>query len=548
MTAKIKSKLIIVFCFLLSICTIFTSCKSYDNGAITIYSSTGKYVLIESFSPNNACSYFGGSIVIVGVKSKLDTLKITAELSGQSITLTKDAMQGGGQDATDSEIYNYSGSFTLPHPKKDTALGQVKFTCVSNGTTEIYYSGIITVLKSGDGQNSSDIGERYVAEVVGVPAETFNGDTVDDTSLPTNNYLPVGTVDYCSSTPIVNEGIEKSYRLLRYGKRVYDDQNIKVYEGKLPSTNSLHLDRCETDGKYTVISFFTDWKAPFTLELKEQEFIAPEKGDYRIKEATFSYIEIRFMYCDEIVANLEFDNYNPLFSKGEIKYEDNCAVMTLTLKEAGKFYGWRAEYDQDDCLVFRFLEPTRIYPAENQYGIGLYDKVIVVDAGHGGNDSGGAEGGLKESNSNLSLAFILEEELEAAGATVIMTRRDDTSLNTYERYAKVLETEPDFLISIHRNGGGSNGFGSYYFNPYSASPANYIYKETWKAQLYRRSNGTMWHYFFLNRLGICPSVLTENGFLDDDSDRANMQNADHQRACAKALVKGIAEYFKSQHS
>lgn len=543
-------RIITAISILLSFSLLFSGCKMEESNKISIFSSTGEFVLIESFSPDKNSSYDSGTIMVVSVKAKDENISVTAEFSKETIQLKKQITYKGSDDTDIEPTYSFSGSFSLPVTKKDTVIGQVKFTCEKDGITEIYYSGLITVLKGGQSDDDSklNVGKNYIAEVISVPAETFNSDTVDDTSLPTNSYLPVGTVDYCSSTAIVNEEIEKSYRLLGCGKRIYDDENIKVYEGKLPSVNCLTLDKCESEGKYTVISLFTDWKAPFTVQLNEQDFIAPEKGDFRIKEATFSYVEIRFMYCNEIVGEINFDKDNPLFSSGEVTYEDNCAILKLTLKKKGGFYGWRAEYDEYDCLKLRFLEPTRLYSWDNEYGYGLFDKTIVVDAGHGGKDPGAVAHSQKESNLNLSLASLLKEELEAAGATVVLTRKDDTALNTYQRYAKVLSTEPDFVVSIHRNAGGSNGFGSYYYNPFSAQASRFIYEETQKTELYRKVSGPTWHYFYLNRIGICPSVLTENGYMTDDSDLINMNNADHQRACAKAIVKGIIEYFKSQHS
>ncbi|MBR2043395.1 MAG: N-acetylmuramoyl-L-alanine amidase [Clostridia bacterium] len=546
MPSKLFKKLTAALSVLLCFTMLFSGCKtnSPDNVSIAINTSTGQYLLIESFSPAESARQPSGAIMAVSVKARYSDLTVTAQFNGETVTLLREAVDTSNEHIAGVPVsYIYSTAFILPETKKDTVVGQIKFICERENETEVYYSGMITVIKKND--NNSE--QKYVAEILNVPAETFNGDTVDDTSLPYYSFLPVGTVDYCNASSIVNETTEKSYRLLRFGRRVYDNENLKVYEAVLPSENTLSIDRCESEGKYTVLSFFTDWKAPFTVQLKEQEFINPKKGDFRIASATYSYLEIRFMYCSEITGIVEFDPSNPLFTKGEVRYEENCAVLTLTLKNKGQFYGWRAEYDENDCLIMRFLEPTRLYPAENEYGIGLYDKVIVVDAGHGGNDVGGYEGGLSEADSNLSLAFILEKELEAVGATVILTRNDDTALDTYQRYAKVLETEPDFLISIHRNGGGSNGFGSYYFNPYSFEPSRFIYEATRNtADLYRRVNGPIWHYFYLNRLGICPSVLTENGFLDDTDDRLNMNNADHQRACAKALVKGIVKYFESQ--
>ncbi len=530
---------ILVICFGLSGCSA-TPAKTVSG--IPIYSSTGTFTLISSFSPENAASYLGGSTVIVSVTSDNPDLTAYAEFNGQKTQLLKEIITDEEQEAQ-SEHYLYYSSFTMPSVNKDTTVGQIKFSCKHNETEEIYYSGLITVIKASENGD-----EVYIAEVVGVPAETFNGDTIDDMSAPYNSFLPVGTVDYCSSAAIVNEGLEKSYRLLRFGKRVYDGEGIKVYKGALPSTNTLIVDRCETEGKYTLLSLITDWKAPFTVELKEQEYVNAEKGNFNIKSQAYTYLEIRFMYCNEIIGTVEFEKNNPLFTSGEISYEDNCAVLKLTLKNEGKFYGWRAEYDEYDTLNIRFLEPTRLYTESNsEYGYGLYDKVIIVDAGHGGKDSGGAVNGYTEADSNLVFANLLKRELTAAGAEVIMTRTDNTGLTAAQRRGIIHNYEPDLVISVHRNGGGSNGFGAYYFNPFSADASKYVYAETMKTDLYRKSSGSSWHYFFLNRVGICPSILTENGYLDDEEDRLNMYDADHQTACAKAIVKGVIKYFLSQH-
>lgn len=534
---RFKRQLTALLSLIICICLIFCGCANgQQSSSIQIYSSTGEYALIESFSPTASASFIGGSVIVVSAKSNFNDISVTAEFDNEKIQLCL-------SNNEEEPLNNYLGSFTLKSVSKDTAIGQIKITCTKDKTTEIYYSGIITVLKG-----NADESVKYIAEVIDVPAETFNGDTVDDTSRPYNSYLPVGTVDYCSTASIINEENEKSYRLLRFGKRVYDNQNLKIYEGNLPSENHMTVDRVDSEGKYTVISFYTDFKAPFTVELKEQEYKDTHKGAFVTENSTFSYVEICFMYCTEILGDITFNKDNPLFKDSQISFEENCAILKLNLKKEGGFYGWRAEYDEHDCLVLRFLEPTRLYSESNKYGYGLYDKVIIVDAGHGGKDSGSAIEGLYESNSNLSFAFILKDELEAAGATVYLTRKDNTFMDTYDRYRKVLEYEPDFLISVHRNGGGGNGFGAYYYNAFSSPASKFIYETTAKTQLYQKCSGSSWHYFFLNRLGICPSVLTENGFLDDEEDRRNMMDTDHQKACAQAIVKGVIEYFKYQIS
>lgn len=535
-----------ILAVLLLLCATLSACKE----AIKPLMSTGQYELIESFAPFEDCTFESGSIAVVSVSSPYDDISASAIFNGQTISLTKQYINGDEQTQENSLIH-YIGSFTMPNTEKEEVIGQIKFVCKKGNTEEIYYSGMVTVLPSqqdtASGNSKENVGQSYIAEVLHLPSETFNSDTLDDASRPVNSYLPKGTVDYCSSTPIVNTAIGKSYRLLRYGKRVYDGDNIRIYKGTLPKNNTMSVEKTETEGKYTVLSLFSDWKAPFTLELKEQSYYNTSSNDWRVSEAQFTYVEIRFMYCNEFLGEVTFDRSNPLFTHSEKTVEDNCTVLRLYLKNKGCFYGFKAEYDEFDSLVFKFLQPTRLYSGQNEYGYSLLDKVIVVDAGHGGNEPGAlGKDGTRESVMNLAFSNLLKKELESLGATVIMTRTDDTYKTSAERISTVLNAEPDFLISVHRNAGKSNGYSSYYFNAFSASASKYIHDSVFSTGAYKNSVGSKWHFFFLNRTGICPAVLTENGFMSDSYDLNNMKDANHQMICVKATVKGIINYFASQ--
>jgi len=526
--------IIITLFFILSL---FTGCKS------KLLVSTGEKLLIDSFSPSADYTCEGNSIMVVSVESKLDSLTVTAYFNSTAVQLNKE------YNNEQSDIYYYSGYFTLPTVSKKTDVGQIKFICSDGNTEEIYYSGMITVLPSAiSSVSGSDVGNGLIAEITKLPAETFDGQTVDDSSKPYNSYLPVGTVDYCSSAAIVNSRIDKSYRLLRFGKRVYES-NIKTYEGSLPDSNTLSV--CETisDEKYTYLSFYYDWKAPFTFELKDQKYRNEKTNNWNVDSVDFSYVEIKFMYCDTLYGDITFEKDNPLFSHSDKFIQDDTMVLRLYLKKTGVFYGFKAEYSDDDCLVFKFLQPTVLYKAQNEYGYSLANKTIIIDAGHGGKDPGAtANSGEYESFMNLSFAKNLKTELEKIGATVIMTRKDNSYVSANERVNIVLSNEPDFLISIHRNAGSSNGYSSYYFNTFSFDAAKILNRAMQKANPYRKYEEASWHYFFLNRIGICPSVLTENGFMTDKTDVENMKSADHQAVCTKATVKGIVDYFISQES
>lgn len=398
-----------------------------------------------------------------------------------------------------------------------------------------YNSGTVTDL------SQVNVGTSLIAEITSFQAETFDGDSINDTSKPSNSYLPEGTVDYCSDAIITHTESGKNYRLLRYGKRVYND-TVKVYEGTLTQSNTLIPYMVESDGKYTSLYFETLFKAPFTLELKEQEYFNENTSDFRINAPTFSYVEITFCYCSSLIDDFDFEN-NKLFSGYELMQNEDNAVLKLFLKEQGAFYGWFAEYDEDDMLVFRFLEPTNVYTADNEYGYSLHDATIVIDAGHGGDDPGAVSGRQKEASINLGLATKLKTELEAIGVNVIMTRTKDVSLNAYERTLTAYKSKADMVISVHRDSGSGNGFNAYYFNPFTSDAAKAITKATESFGVYKTVHKEDWHYFFLSRISCCPSVLTENGFISNKNDLENMLDNDYQTDCAKAITAGIIDFY-----
>lgn len=78
---------------------------------------------------------------------------------------------------------------------------------------------------------------------------------------------------------------------------------------------------------------------------------------------------------------------------------------------------------------------------------------IVVNAGHGGSDPGSTEcPGIHESVANLDIANRLKALLVADGATVYMTRSDDSYLTNRDRYTYANTTGAEVLVSIHLNG------------------------------------------------------------------------------------------------
>ena len=83
---------------------------------------------------------------------------------------------------------------------------------------------------------------------------------------------------------------------------------------------------------------------------------------------------------------------------------------------------------------------------------------VIVDAGHGGVDSGAINGNIYEKNFTLQAAQYIYDRLRELGIPAKMTREEDVNLPKNERIAKVRQLYPldesVLLISNHINAGG----------------------------------------------------------------------------------------------
>ncbi|MGY3665257.1 MAG: N-acetylmuramoyl-L-alanine amidase [Roseburia sp. 1XD42-69] len=80
------------------------------------------------------------------------------------------------------------------------------------------------------------------------------------------------------------------------------------------------------------------------------------------------------------------------------------------------------------------------------------EKVIVLDPGHGGYDSGAAANGLKEKELTLKIANYCKKELEKySGAKVYLTRSNDTYISLEGRVKYAASVGADVFVSIHIN-------------------------------------------------------------------------------------------------
>ncbi len=538
----------------------------------TVYSVERRYV-VERCSPMDAQDYSSGATVYFEVSARYGST-VQVAFAGQVIDLEADKFQGGADVAEGFALY--TGQYVLPNTNlTDQDLGTITYTASCDGLTETYVSGTVTCLKPGvilasdpgatpDYGKYIDVGSGYVAQIVTFAAETFDGATVDDYSHPTNNYLPEGTVDYCSTQEITLGS--QTYVVLRSGQRVYVDKRntptfvrvpiVDRYIGTLPDHNEIGFVSMQTQGRHTILTLDCLWKAPFYFDLSPQTYQhATQTSDrnYSVTDFTAAYIDITFCYATKFTGTVQLPVDSDLFSRAELTQRDSDCVLRLYLKKSGGFYGWDAYYNDAGQLCFRFLEPAQVTVADNALGADLTGVKVVIDVGHGGSDPGTVRedfGGqdVYESYQNMVLAQKLKQLLSAAGAEVVLTRDGDTRMTVDERYRLLMNEAPDYCISIHHNSlaGYPNwsGFETSYYTPLSMNAAKFINQRTEASGVYQRAS-LKWHVFFLARQTVCPVILTENGYMSCDAELENILDDAVVETKALALAQGVADYFLS---
>ena len=181
------------------------------------------------------------------------------------------------------------------------------------------------------------------------------------------------------------------------------------------------------------------------------------------------------------------------------------------------------------------------------------DRLIVVDAGHGGKDPGarGATEGLIEKKINLAVAQRVKQRLEDKGIRCAMTRDDDTFVPLYDRANYANRLQADLFVSIHCNAmpdskkGERSGSEVYYQTEPSSAFASLMLSAVTKANGLH-ANGVYQRRFVVVRETVMPSVLVELGYLCHANDGPKLLTPEFQARCATGIVNGIVTQLQRQ--
>jgi N-acetylmuramoyl-L-alanine amidase len=203
-----------------------------------------------------------------------------------------------------------------------------------------------------------------------------------------------------------------------------------------------------------------------------------------------------------------------------------------------------------------------------KFGTNNGSKVIVLDPGHGGGDTGTAHNGLVEKTLTLDIAQRLRSLLVAQGWTVRMTRETDVDPVSSENLAKMradgkpnaddrayLQTRCDvannagarLFISIHINSApleSARGTTVYWYKPQDAPFAQAIEKQL-VPLAGTQDDGTRHENFYVVRHTSMPAVLIETAFITNPGDVALLRQPSFLQNVAQGIANGVKAYAGS---
>jgi N-acetylmuramoyl-L-alanine amidase len=246
-------------------------------------------------------------------------------------------------------------------------------------------------------------------------------------------------------------------------------------------------------------------------------------------------------------------------------------------------------------IIIKVLDQNRKKPIETKDLISPYEKTIVIDAGHGGKDSGAIYGKHRyEKNIVLNISKYLKKELDSRGFNVHLTRSRDKYIKLPNRTKYANKRNADMFISIHANAARksrakvAHGVETYFLSPARSAKAKRvaalenkgdIKNMGWSSQnslltILNQSKITASNkmaidiqrnmlYYLRQRYGKkaikdggvregpfwvlvgaqMPSVLVEIGYISHPTEGRRINTQTYQKLVARGIANGIERYF-----
>lgn len=281
-----------------------------------------------------------------------------------------------------------------------------------------------------------------------------------------------------------------------------------------------------------------------TAQKNQNGFSAKQLGT-NIYKMTFPVLATTYVDCYETLnaSQLRF-----VFTKKEEKRQPEISVEVPTGRETPEI---KKENPFSDLLTQSIKKQQKIEKKKTKQEKltipkKIKNKVIVIDAGHGGADTGAMRGNTLEKDLTLDIALRVEQILQERGLKkVVMTRRSDETLSLARRVEIANEKNADIYVSIHINASVKTeikGIETHYYTEKGYDVAKIIHEELIE-NIDTEDRGLFKSKFYVINHTEAPAVLLELGFISNEYERSKLCSDTRQKESAEAIAEGIINYL-----
>ena len=218
-------------------------------------------------------------------------------------------------------------------------------------------------------------------------------------------------------------------------------------------------------------------------------------------------------------------------------YKNGKAYFDITLDSV-------YEYDafcEGNQLIVKFIKPKE-----------LYDKIIVVDAGHGGEHPGTNRNDILEKDITLDMVLYLKELLDESDIKVYYTRVDDENPSFDERVQLANQVGADYFVSVHINADeksrASNGTEAlYHTKDVRSEKFSKICVDELSDVLGSRNRGISdGDSIYIIRNSKVPVVLLEVGFISNNAEFRLLSTESYKKKTAEGIYNGILKAYEEK--
>ena len=157
------------------------------------------------------------------------------------------------------------------------------------------------------------------------------------------------------------------------------------------------------------------------------------------------------------------------------------------------------------------------------------ERTFMLDAGHGGSDSGAVYNGRLEKNDNLRITLAVGERLARSGERVLYTRTDDSTVDLTYRSTMANSAGATYFVSFHRNSASTVGRGVevYYYTGLSAQSTAARMAAPVQYALVAcgfHNRGVKQANFSVLRRTSMPAILVELAFINNEAENAKLDS------------------------